>query len=340
MPDPLENPQPAPMPPLPGRVLVTGAAGFLGRALTDRLTAYGTEVVGVDLVADPARGIVAGDITRPGPWQDACAGVDAVLHTAATVSMVAPYDDAWRVNVVGTRRVLDAAVRAGVPRFVHFSSVVVFGNDYPDGVDETHPVRVTGRSSYADSKVGSEAVVLAAHARGETAATVIRPADVYGPGSVWIREPLTLLRARRMLLPDGGRGVFTPIWVDDLVDGVLRALGRPEAVGQVITLGPDRGVPCKEYFGELASWLDRRVPTAPARAIRPVVTAVGAGLRRAGVRSEIGPASIDFLNRRGRYSTERARNLLGWQPRTPLAEGLARSREWAQAAGLLSPPGA
>ncbi|MDP9823927.1 nucleoside-diphosphate-sugar epimerase [Nocardioides massiliensis] len=320
---------------LPHRVLVTGAAGFLGRALTDRLRSLDVEVVGVDLVADPARGIGAGDITRPGPWQDAFAGCDAVLHTAATVSMVAAYDDAWRVNVVGTRHALDAARVGGVARFVHFSSVAVFGTDYPDGVDESYPVRVSGRSSYADTKVGAEAVALAAHARGETAVTVVRPGDVYGPGSVWIREPLALLRARRMLLPDGGRGMFAPVYVDDLVEGVLRALTREQAVGEVITLGPSASVPCADYFGRLAGAIGRRVPTLPAAVALPAVTALGATLRRAGVRTEIGPASLDFLNRPGSYSIAKAGAVLDWQPRTDLDTGMAASLQWARGAGLL-----
>ncbi len=323
-----------PAPPVPGRVVVTGAGGFLGRARTARLRALGAEGVGVALHGDPDAGIATGDITAPGPWQDVLAGADAVLHTAATVSMVASYDDAWRVNVVGTRHVLDAAQRAGVARVVHFSSIAVFGNDYPDGVDESYPVRVSGRSSYADTKIGSEAVALAAHARGETAVTVIRPADVYGPGSVWIREPLALLRARRMMLPDGGRGIFTPIYVDDLVDGVLLALTRAEAVGEVITLGPAHGVPCAEYFGRIAAAAGRRLPTVPSRVALPAVTAAGAGLRRLGVRTEIGPASLEFLNRPGAYAIGKAERLLGWTPTTDLDTGLATSLDWARSAGL------
>ncbi|MDP3968922.1 MAG: NAD-dependent epimerase/dehydratase family protein, partial [Nocardioides sp.] len=312
-----------------------GAGGVLGRALAARLRALGTEVVGVDLVADEASGTVAGDICTPGRWQDAFAGVDAVLHTAATVSMVAPYDEAWRVNVLGTRHVLDAAARHGVDRVLHFSSIAAFGNDYPDGVDETYPVRVTGRSSYGDTKAASEAVALAAHAAGETSVTVIRPADVYGPGSVWIREPLAMLRARRMVLPDGGRGTFTPIYVDDLVDGVVLALVTPEAAGQVFVLGPTQGVPCVDYFGRLAALAGRRIPSVPARAALPVLDVLGGAMRRAGVRTEISRASAEFLNRPGSYSVAKARRLLGWEPQVDLDTGIARSAAWARETGLL-----
>ena len=88
----------------------------------------------------------------------------------------------WDVNVMGTRHALDAAVRAEAQRFVQLSSVLAFSWDFPDGVDERHPVRPNG-APYVDTKVASEQVVLQAHAAGEIACTVIRPGDVWGPRS-------------------------------------------------------------------------------------------------------------------------------------------------------------
>ena len=80
------------------------------------------------------------------------------------------------------QRVLRAAVAAGVLRFVHISSIAAYGFDFPDGVTENDPVRVSGYS-YVDTKVNSEHVVLAAEAAGEIATTIIRPGDVWGPAS-------------------------------------------------------------------------------------------------------------------------------------------------------------
>src|SRR4051794_22471778 len=97
------------------RAFVTGANGFIARAVAARLRAEGWDVAGVD-IAD-------GDVAEAGPWQARAAGADLVVHTAALVTNAADLDASWRVNVLGTRRALDAAVRAGAARFVHLSSV-------------------------------------------------------------------------------------------------------------------------------------------------------------------------------------------------------------------------
>src|SRR6185312_14342225 len=122
------------------RICVTGASGFIGRTLAEHWRTQGVDVVGVDRLPDPALGVVAGDISEPGPWQRIAEGCDVLVHTAALVGM--PSDDSgfWAVNVRGTRLALEAARNAGVPRFVHLSSVVTFGLDFPDGVDERWPV--------------------------------------------------------------------------------------------------------------------------------------------------------------------------------------------------------
>lgn len=321
-------------PPVPARVFITGANGFIGRALAQRLRELGAHVSGVDLCPDSDAGVLTGSTTDPDRWSDALDGIDAIIHTAAIVSNAANYEDAWTVNVLGTRRVLDAAVAAGVPRFLHVSSRVAFGYDYPDGVDETYPVRVTGHT-YGDTRVNSEAVVMTSHAAGEIDATVIRPGDVYGPGSVWVREPLKMIKARQLVLPARGNGVFTPIYIDNLVDGMLLALTNADASGQVFTLTDGYGIACKEYFGRLADMAGGPVLMVPTPVALQLSRAAGALLRRLGQHTELTDATMLDLSRSATYSTDKARTMLGFRPSVTFDEGMAAVEAWARQEGLI-----
>lgn len=321
-------------PNVPARVFITGANGFIGRALAQRLRKLGAQVSGVDLDPDPDGGVLAGSTTEPDGWAYALDGVDAIIHAAAIVSNAAGYDAAWTVNVLGTRRVLDAAVAAGVPRFMHVSSRVAYGYDYPDQVDETYPVRVTGHT-YGDTRVNSEAVVMTGHAAGEIDATVIRPGDVYGPGSVWVREPLKMIKARQLVLPARGNGVFTPIYIDNLVDGMLLALTNPDASGQVFTLTDGYGIACKEYFGRLADMACGSVLMVPTPVALQLSRAAGAVLRRLGQHSELTDATMLDLSRTATYSTDKARTVLGFESRVPFDDGMRAVETWARQEGLI-----
>ena len=125
-------------------------------------------------------------------------------------------------------------------------------------VDESHPL-ITNGNSYVDTKIASEHAVLAAHAGGEIDCTIIRPGDVYGPASrAWVIVPLEMMRAGQFLLPDAGRGVFSPVYIDDLVDGIVLAAGKPEGAGQIFTLTSGAGVSCAEFFGHHWRWLGKQ----------------------------------------------------------------------------------
>ncbi len=319
------------------KVFITGAGGFIGRALAERYRAGGAEVAGVDVVADERGGIVAGDVAEAGPWQGAVAGSDVVVHTAAIVSNAFDLEDSWRVNVLGTRRVIDAVAQPGVGRLVHISSVRAFSDlDFPNGVDERHPVRPDG-NPYVDTKIASEQVVLQAHAAGEIAGTIVRPGDVYGPGSrPWTILPVEIIKSNRFVLPAMGRGVFSPVYVDDLLTGLTLAAERPEAVGQVLTLGSAAGVTCREFFGHYFRMLDKRGPIClPTPAAVALATAAGATARVRGKRTEINAASMRYLARPGTYSIEKAHRLLGYAPAVSLDEGMRRTELWLRERRLL-----
>ena len=317
------------------RVFITGASGFIGRALRERYEADGHEVRGMDLAADPERDVVAGDVARPGPWQEHAAGCDLLIHTAAIVSLRRERpDEVWRANVLGTEHALQAAERGGVARFVHFSSVTVFGFDFPDGADERHPVQPS-YLPYPDTKIASEQVVLQAQLDGRVDATVIRPADVYGPRSrAWALLPAEMIRDRRLALPDGGRGIFSPVYIDNLVEGVVLAAASGDAVGQVFTLSDGVGIPNREFFAPYAELVGRRLVTVPTPVAMAAATVVERAARRRPGDNDVNPVALRYMLRRGTYSNAKARRVLGWEPAVGVEEGLVRTIDWLSTQGF------
>lgn len=260
-----------------------------------------------------------------------------VIHTTAIVSNAYDLDESWRVNVLGTRNVLDAAATAGVGRFVHISSVRAFSDlGFPDGVDERQPVRPDG-NPYVDTKIASEQVVLQAHAAGEIECSIVRPGDVYGPGSrPWTLLPLEIIKTNRFLLPAMGRGVFSPVYVDDLVSGLALAAEHPAAAGQVFTISGPRSVSAGEFFGHYFHMLGKRGPLClPTPLVAAAARAAGAAERLRGNRTEINATSMRYLARPGGYSIEKARRVLVYEPAVDLDEGMRRTETWLRDQQLL-----
>src|SRR3954469_17976551 len=261
---------------VPSKVFISGALGFIGSVLADRYRSQGAEGRGVDACAEPGLGVVAGDIAETGDWQERARGCDLVVNTAAIVGFGGTLDDVWRVNVLGTRRMIDAAAQGGAERFVQFSSATKFGFDYPDGLEETWPVRLTG-NPYPDSKIASEQVTLQAHVAGDVVATIVRPGDVYGPRSRgWTLLPAKMIKSGQMVLPAGGHGQIGPVYVDNLVDGVTLAAVSPDAVGEIFTIADGYAIDIGDFFGRYARMLGKGdIRTLPAPVARTIAAAGG-----------------------------------------------------------------
>lgn len=316
-------------------VLVTGSQGFIGAALVEALRERGDTVRTLDL----RHADVEADVSRTGPWQDRLGGADVVVHTAALVGMPSSTDRFWAVNTLGTHHVLQAAVRAGVRRVVLLSSVIVFGVEFPDGVTEDYPVRPTG-VPYTDTKIAAEHVGLDTQIRSGIEVVIVRPGDVYGPGSrPWTVLPVRMIASRRIGVP--GTGVHSPVHVDDVVAGILLAADVAGAAGQIITLSGGVGVPTPEYFDHYARMLGhKRVPRLPRAAMLAGAGVQAAAARRLGRSVELSPDAVRYLaDRRGTYSVAKAREVLGWSPQIDLTEGMARTREWLLEQGLLGRAG-
>jgi len=311
------------------KVFVTGALGFVGQAILARYRELSAEVCGLDIRADSSLGVVAGDVSKPEEWQETVNGCDLVIHTAAIVTNNVSREEAWRVNVLGTRRVLDATVKAGAKRFVHISSLAAMRFILDDQADEAAPIMPTG-NPYVDTKIASEQTVLAAHAAGEIPCTIIRPADVYGPGSrPWTVIPVQMIKKGLFLLPAHGKGVFRAIYIDDLVSGVMLAAEKDEGVGQIFILGGEKSVTCETFFGYYHRMLGKGAPRTMSTSSAVVIAEVGRVLfTLLGKQTELGHGAMEMLSKKNTVSNAKAHQLLGWQPQVSLDEATPRTAIW------------
>jgi len=304
-------------------VAVTGA-GFIGTAMCRRLVEEGHRTIGIDVDPHAAARVNAtgaefrpADVSVRGELLRALDGADLVVHTAALLPG-SSMSDSVRVNVGGTENVC----HADVERVVHVSSVAAWGYEFKSDISEDEPLATNSSHPYIATKAASE---LVARKHG---ATIVKPGDVYGPGSQpWTVLPLEMIRSGRLALPMRGRGLITLVYVDDLVDCLHRALTLPEAEGGVFTAWDGQAVTAKDYFDRLARMAGKKgVRTVPTAVLRPIVR----------LTPGVNPDDLQFIMRRAVYPNARAREVLGWEPRVSLDEGMRRTEEWARQEGLLA----
>ena len=243
---------------LAGRTaLVTGATGFIGGRLVERLILqHGVKVralvrnlAGAGRLARFPLAVVHGDVTDPAGLKTAVQGCDLVFHCAYGTSGSQKHR-AW-VNTEGTRRLLAAARAAGVKRIVHLSTLMVYGQTADGDLDESAPRRRFG-NPYSDSKLAAEKIALSSG----LPVAVLQPTAVYGPyGGVWTENVLRALKSGRQILVDGGAGLANAVYVDDLVSAMLLAAIEERAVGEAFLVSGEEPVTWKELFGRFERML-------------------------------------------------------------------------------------
>ena len=322
------------------RIALTGGTGYTGSRLLARLVARGNRVSalarpGAERPAGPATW-VDGDLSDAPALARLVEGVDAVVHVAAVYRTAGHPDSYYRdVNVGGTERLLEAAARQGVRRFVHTSTVGVHGHVEHPPADESAPL--APGDIYQQTKVEGERLALDLGRKRGVPVAVIRPGAIYGPRE---RRLLKLFRAiarRRYAIVGSGRAFYHPVFVEDLLDGYLLLLDRPEAVGEAFIIAGPRYVSQRELAEIVARHtggrvLPFRVPAWPLRALGTLCEAVCVPL---GIEPPLHRRRVDFWVKSRAFSIEKARRLLGYAPQVDLDEGVARTVASYREAGWL-----
>jgi len=282
-------------------VLVTGANGFVGSYVSQRLLTEGMRVRA--LVRNPqARAeleragieVILGDFTDVRVQEAALRGAHCVVHTAATAAP--ELAEARRVNTRATATLAEAALAAGCQRFVHISTVAIYPLRNRQGVvDEASPLSTTG-DSYAVSKVEAEQAVNAVAAKG-LHTVILRPAVVLGvhPTSTWGTVFPPFIAEGKFPHVDEGRTILGYLHISSLADAVVRALRVDEAAGQTFNI-IDGHVPWNRYTRFFAQ------DSLPSH----------------------DPDQVpEFLSFRGSFSVEKAQRVLGFVPRDTFDSSMA-----------------
>ncbi len=308
---------------------MTGADGFIGSHLVERLVTLGANVRAFCLYnSNGSRGwletsepsikdsldVRLGDIRDARFVEKCCEGVDTVFHLAALIAIPYSYhapQSFLDTNVTGMLNVLEAALRAGCRRVVHTSTSEVYGTPETVPIRETHPLQ--GQSPYSASKIAADKLCEAYHCSFELPVTVLRPFNTYGPRqsmrAVLPTILVQLLSGRREI----ALGRLDPkrdlTFVSDTVEGFVLSGRAPDVEGKVIQLGTGRTISIGELFQTAC-----RVLGSDAVAVQDPQR-----LRPEG--SEVMCLVSD---------PARAGELLGWEPRITLEEGLRRTAQWLE----------
>jgi nucleoside-diphosphate-sugar epimerase len=315
-------------------VLVTGGAGFIGRHLVNRLLQDGNDVIVFDVPGAPIplawQGrvrVVAGDIANAGDVQPAVQGAGMIFHTAAVVSDWAPAAEYERVNLQGSRHVFEAAAQQRA-RVLLLSSCAVYGDLI--GRQELREDRSLGRpiGRYGLYKQRQEALGWQYQSERGLALTVVRPSKVYGPGSrPWVHEVAQVLQRGRPCLIDGGNYNPGLVYVDNLVELLMLAAARPEALGRVYNGYDGTTVTLRQYFTDLAAIVGARPPRSMPRWFAHLLAAaIEPTWRLLRIRSRplLTRDSLRLISSEYTICLDRVRGELGFAPRVSYAEGLRR----------------
>lgn len=309
--------------------LVTGASGFIGRALVTRLAKLpGARVRGAyrSVVARVAEGVEAcqiGGLDADTDWTVALDGVDVVIHCASRVHVMRdkesdPLIAYRRTNVAGTLHLARAASRAGCRRFVFVSSIKVNGESTPPGQPFSEASLPAPRDPYGQSKLEAEQALLALASEVGMQVVVVRPPLVYGPGVKANFRAMMGWLARGVPLPlgaiDNRRSVVA---LDNLVDLLALCTWHPAAANQVFLAGDGEDVSTTELLRRTAKALG-----CPARLV-PVPAAWLRGAARLLGKEELATRLCGNLQ----VDISKARSMLGWTPPIGLDEGLRRAAD-------------
>ncbi len=320
------------------KALVTGAGGFIGSHLATELIKRKYEVRGLFMPGEDAEHLeklgvetFRGNLTKPDPLLGVAKGIDTVYHLATRTLDWGTYKQFEQIMVDGTQNLL-AESTGNISRFIYFSSIAALGLGRAQvGLNEDAE-RIKCGIPYCDTKIVAEDLVKDFCGKSQIAYTIIRPSNVFGPGSVWVRDVLDAFLRGPFPLINGGNDPGAFVYIQNLVDGTILAAESEKAVGKTYHFRDDYPITWGEYLRTLSQWVGKK----PLGSI-PFTLAWGLGsvfekiLTPFGIRPPMTRLAAGVMGQNNDVDNRRARQELGWESHVSQDEAMREIELWVQA---------
>ncbi len=321
--------------------LITGGTGLLGSHIAEQLVQRGERVRALvransdtSFLRSLGAELAIGDLNDPGSLPAAVDGCDVVYHCAARVGDWGPWPAFQSAVIDATASLLDACRKVGVGRVLHVSSIIVYGHprERPDRFAEEEPLGQNlwmWGDYYCRAKIAAEELCR----RYPGPLTIVRPSWIYGPRDrTSLPRVFKALAAGRAAVVGRGDNRLNIVYAADVADGAIRAANTPVAIGRAYNLSSQGEMTQREFL----DWITNALGRPRVRWHLPYRFAFYGGFLgeivgraiRLGRPPHFTRYVVALLGRSTRFSIERARTELGWEPRVPAAEGLRRTLEW------------
>jgi nucleoside-diphosphate-sugar epimerase len=327
-------------------VFISGGTGFIGSRLALKCLEKGDTVRVLGQENNPAEtdnkqlieakgaGVILASITDREKIFELLRGVDIVYHLAAAQHEANVPDQVfWDVNVTGTKNILEASINAGVKRFVHGSTIGVYGSTLEGNVDEQSPLKPD--NIYGITKLEGENLALSFCE--QLPVVIVRISETYGPGDRRLLKLFKTIKKNFFFIIGSGENTHHLIYIDDLIRGLFLAATRKEAVGNIFVLAGKEPKTTTEMVRAIAEELGTSVPKfrAPLFPFLLLAAIMEKVLRPLGIQPPLHRRRMDFFKKSFLFSQEKASKTLGFSPRFSFRQGASETARWYTEMGYL-----
>ncbi|MCH2200880.1 MAG: NAD-dependent epimerase/dehydratase family protein [Fuerstiella sp.] len=324
-------------------ILVTGATGLVGSHFAEQARQRGFRVralcrsaAATGLLDEWKAEVIDGDLTNTESLARACEGATVIVHCAAKVGDWGPTEDYRRINVDGTRSLLDAALKAGsLQRWIQISSLGVYEGTDHYGTDETTPPNTAGIDGYTLTKVESEQLVTAYIRDHELPGVVLRPGFIYGPRDRTVLPRLMeRLSTKKFAYLGATDKLMNNTFVGNLCEAIWLGIEQDDQVGEIFNIRDPRAVSKKEFMDTICIAAGYEIPTkvVPLHVARVLAGVMEWAWKLSGKQTAplVNSARIKFLGLNLDFSIEKSMEQLGYDPSMDFTDAMKLTIEWFQ----------